>query len=314
MKRSQPISHGDDSSSLKMDEHLQSPDSVSQLYHPERLSTANRARMQPPVRFSDDTINPQEDATKGIDSMIGVGDDGSSNQQFFGSSSAGSFMKQIKSAIDVKFGIPQPTPSETGATRALYLSPPYSHTRAHEENIEYVLPSRKTADNLTSVYWTLVHSLYPFIDRQVFENAYESIWSGSHTSIDERMLMCTLNVMFALACQLSQSIKAEQRGAMARVYFKRAQELLRLDLWEVGSIELIQCLLLMGQYLQSTTTPHQCWMVIGHAIRIVQGLGLHLAEASEDLQSPREREVARRIWHGCVMMDRYVLIDILRTF
>jgi hypothetical protein len=239
--------------------------------------------------------------------MTGVGGEESANHQFFGSSSAGSFMRQIKSAIDAKVGLPQPTPSELGGCRTslFMMSPATTTTGNRDESFEYVLPSRKTADSLTGVYWNLVHTLYPFLDRERFEAAYESIWSGSSSGVDERMLMCTINVMFALSCQLAPSIEAEQRERSAKMYFKRAQDLLRLDLWDIGSTELIQCLLLMGQYLQSTSTPHQCWMVVGHAVRIAQGLGFHQAESSFDLHSPRERELARRIWHGCILMDRY---------
>ena len=122
--------------------------------------------------------------------------------------------------------------------------------------------------------------------------------------------MCTLNVVFALACQLSEFIPPENREGSAKVYFKRAQELLHLDLWDVGSAELIQCLLLMGQYLQSTNTPHRCWMVVGHAIRIAEGLGFHLPETSLSISSVHERELARIVWHGCVLMDRCVVTSL----
>jgi hypothetical protein len=252
--------------------------------------------------LSGGAISSQKELAKGIDSMTGVGGEDSNSQEFFGSSSAGSFMRQIKSAIDMKIG--RPTEPRTSRTSLFQLSPTSYQARSHNDNIDYLLPSRKTGDALMAVYWTLVHPLYPFLDKKMFEEAYDSIWSGSSASIDERVLMCTVNAMFALASQLSDSIKPEQRDAYAKVYFKRAQDLLRLDLWDIGSTELIQCLLIMGQYLQSTNTPHQCWMVIGHAIRVAQGLGFHLSESSFKLQSPREREVARRIWYGCIMMDR----------
>ncbi len=251
---------------------------------------------------------PQAEKSRGIDSMTGVVGDESASQEFFGSSSAGSFMRQIKSAIDVKIGLPQKRAPEPGPSKSslFQMSPSTQRSGNVEENVDYVLPSRKTADNLMEAYWILVHPLYPFLNRQMFEDAYESIWSGSSPNTDERILMCTMNVIFALGCQLSQSIRPERREAQAKVYFKRAQDLLRLDLWDIGSTELIQCLLLMGQYLQSTNNPHQCWMVVGHAVRVAQSLGFHLPESSFRLHSPLERELARRIWHGCIMMDRYV--------
>ncbi|KAE9376680.1 hypothetical protein N431DRAFT_400970 [Stipitochalara longipes BDJ] len=246
------------------------------------------------------------DASKGIDSMTGVIGEQSHGHGFFGSSSAGSFMTQIKSAIDAKVGLASRRPSISGTAKAsLFTTSPTTQAgETRNTGIEYVLPPRKTADNLVGVYWELVYPLYPFLDRPLFEDAYQSVWSGSESTTDERIFMCTLNVVFALACQLSESVRPEKREDSAKVYFKRAQELLQLDFWDTGSTELIQCLLLMGQYLQSTSTPHQCWMVVGHAVRMAQGLGFHLPESSFELQSGHERQFSRVIWHGCVLMDR----------
>jgi hypothetical protein len=233
---------------------------------------------------------------------------GSDGQAFFRSNSASSFMKQIKAAVDYKVLYPSRPPAKTGTDKPVLfvLSPAPNTEGKHSNTFEYILPPRRIADELVGVYWELVHPLYPFLDRQRTEQAYKAIWSGETTRMDERLLMCTINVMFALGCQLAETIVPEQRQASANVYFKRARDLLQLDLWRAGSTDLVQCLLLMGQYLQSTNTHHRllCWMVIGHAVRVAQSLGFHLQESSSNLQSLRERELTRRIWHGCVLMDR----------
>ena len=85
----------------------------------------------------------------------------------------------------------------------------------------------------------------------------------------------------------------------------RAQDLLPLSPWHPASVELVQYLLLTSQYLQSTNHPHQTWMVVGSAIRTAQSVGLHLVETSA-AQELEDRELLRRIWYGCVLMDRYV--------
>jgi len=275
--------------------------SIHKVSHDLRSTTATSLAQQ-------NALGSQKDKSKGIDTMTGVVGGEPISQEFFGSSSAGSFMRQVKSAIDAKVPSPDARSSSSvlGKAQMPMLSAVDHRRESRVNDVDYVLPSRKTADNLADIYFRLVHPLYPFLDRQKFDDAYQSIWSGSPTSLDERMLMCTVNVMFALACQLSESIKSEQREASAKVFFKRAQDLLNLDLWDVGSTELIQCLLLMGQYLQSTNSPHQCWMIIGLAVRVAQGLGLHLPKTSFDIQGSRERELTRRIWHGCILMDRCV--------
>ncbi|KAF6793011.1 fungal specific transcription factor [Colletotrichum musicola] len=173
---------------------------------------------------------------------------------------------------------------------------------------DYVLPARKQADHLTDLYWYYVDPLYPFLDRQRFEHSYRALFAGTSLDADERIFVSILNIIFALSTQLIESMPPEQRDASSQGYFARAQDLLRLSLWDTGSIELIQCLLIMSQYLQSTNNPHQTWMIVGSCVRIAQGLGLHLPETAMELASEAERDLVRRIWHGCILMDRMIAI------
>ncbi|KAJ5093357.1 hypothetical protein N7456_009218 [Penicillium angulare] len=235
---------------------------------------------------------------EGADSMTGIVGEPSESHQFFGNSSAGSFMRQMQYAVDIKLGVNDPNASSVTGPSVTQSS------SSKRPSIEYVLPPRKTGDELVNGYWELVYPLYPFLDRTSFMVAYDSIWMGSDTAEDESILLCTVNVMFALGAQVSGIIKPEERGERAHVYFNRANSLIDTNLWEDGSVALVSCLLLMGIYLQSTNSPQKCWIVTGHAIRMAQSLGLHLPEYSASAGNQRTKEVARRIWHGCVLMDR----------
>lgn len=235
-----------------------------------------------------------------------TGASGSGSHALFGSNRAGSFMMQMKAAIDKNFQQPSCASSQAGPGESsiFALSSSDQEQRHNDPHVDYVLPRRKTADELIATYWDAVHPLCPFLDRGAFEMSYQSVWTGEASNGDERILICTTNVMFALACRLTDTLVSERGAAASMVYFKRAQKLLDLDLWSTGSVQLIQCLLLMGQYLQSTSAPHHCWMIVGHAIRLAQGLGLHLVHKRSPIPSAEEREVANRNWHGCVLMDR----------
>lgn len=234
--------------------------------------------------------------------MTTVLEDGESTPQYFGRSSAGSFTQQIKAAIDARLGVP--VAKSVGADHS---TPSHPTARGLDGGgLDYTLPPRRTADRLVGTYWVYADPLYPFIDREKWEDVYEGIFAGTPISANERIFVSTLNVMFALSTQLIESLRPEQRDDSSREYFRKAQDLLRLNIWDPGSVELVQCLLLMAQYLQSTDNPHQTWMVVGSAVRTAQSLGLHLPETTADLADPRERELLRRLWHGCVLMDRYV--------
>jgi Fungal specific transcription factor domain len=73
----------------------------------------------------------------------------------------------------------------------------------------------------------------------------------------------------------------------------------------------VQALLMVAQYLQSTLYPNRYWNAVGVACCIAQGLGLHVdhAEGSRNaLRNALELEMQRRVWHACVMMDMFVYV------
>lgn len=262
------------------------------------------SRDKRPAAPSETSSIPTTDASPSvIDSMTAVVDDGVSTGEFFGSSSAGSFTAQIKAAVASRLGqaqpkAPRPSPS-LGIGSLNAPRRPGMHNSAND-----VLPPRRQADHLMNVYWFYVDPLYPFLDRRKWEQNYANLFSGTPLDTNEGIFVSTLNVIFALSTQLVESMEPENRDETSDVYFRRAKDLLDLTFWDSGSLELVQYLLLMSQYLQSTSLPHQTWMIVGSAVRVAQSLGLHLPETSAAQPTPSQRELLRRIWHGCVLMDR----------
>lgn len=122
-------------------------------------------------------------------------------------------------------------------------------------------------------------------------------YSGTEMECDEQIFPCTLNLVFALPTQLQESIPSDQRDGASRTLFERAWRLLRPDivLWQAGSVEVVQCLLLITRYLQCTTNLQQTWMTLGSAVRIALRIGL-------DWDGDR---LTRDVWQQCVSMDRY---------
>lgn len=235
--------------------------------------------------------------------MMGAVDEGRVSQGFYGSSSAAGFMRQIKMAVDKRVSSPDRRPSapDIGLRSNLVTG---RNERLDPTISDYVLPPRRTADSLMEVYWNSVFPLYPFVDSALMKAEYAKIWQGDTGQYDESMMMCTFNVIFALASQLADFIAPQERETSADAYFSRAKGLFQFNLWDTGSAGLIQCLLLMAQYLQSTDSAHQCWIVTGLAIRNAQSLGLHLPETIARFRGFHEQQLARKIWHGCVLMDR----------
>lgn len=243
-----------------------------------------------------------------VSAMMGAVLDEPQSQEFFGRSSAGSFIKQVRKAIDGKIESPQCVePADSILDRVQMSMLTVNGESQQQSNLNYVLPPRDVADSLLAIYWKIVYPLYPYLDRYEIETGYQSLWTGQGlVPYDKPMFLCMLNIIFALSCQLSDAIKPEQREASADVFIVRARETLNLNMWQVGSLQSVQALLLLSQYLQTTNDPHQCWIMVGMAVRSAQGLGLHLPEMSEQVSSSRARELLRKVWHACVLMDLFV--------
>lgn len=231
-----------------------------------------------------------------------------------GSGSLGAFASDVKAAIDARLGLPSGRTLNlvpmTDAPLFGMLSRPRVTDSTTWSSMDNVLPPRKHADHLMGLYWRHIHILDPFLDQELFTHWYHSLFAGSSLDIDERIFISTLNVVFALSTQLQEDLQPEQRDEASSTYFGRAWTLLHPELiiWEPGSLELVQCLLLMGRYLQCTSSTHQTWMAVGSAVRIAQSLGLHMPEPSSMPLRPDSRR-RRQLWQCCVFMDRYVGIN-----
>lgn len=70
----------------------------------------------------------------------------------------------------------------------------------------------------------------------------------------------------------------------------------------------VQYLLILGQYLQGTQKSVRAWTVHGQAITIAFQLGLHSPKTNKGFP-PLEGEIRKRVWFGCVLLDRWVIPD-----
>ena len=219
------------------------------------------------------------------------------------------FASEVKAAIDAKLGLPSarkrcPIPLIDAPLFGLLSRRQSTDGSLHADN---VLPPRKPADHLVSLYWRYLEPLEPLLDQERFFHSYQTLFTGGDLDGDENIFLSTLNAVFALSTQLQETTPPEQRDEASNSFFQRAWSLLRQEtiIWEHGSLELVQCLLLMSRYLQCTKNLHQTWMAVGSAVRIAQSLGLHVPDNTSSKSPNRESRLRRQAWQCCVSMDRY---------
>lgn len=243
-------------------------------------------------------------------------------QEYYGSSSAASFLREAQSSIvNRDMDVPVADVGQPNRTPASVLLFKYRRPSSQIQLERLALPPRPLADSLLKIFWDRVYYLYPFFYKPAFQSAYERLWipSGSVLPPDKKsdiglgdsdcgenstIFYCALNCMLALSCSFS-NFATTDKTAMIRTFFLRAKDFLGTDFIDYNNLGVIQSLLLIALILQSTPFPRRCWNAVGIATRIAIGLGLHVEEP-HGRRSELELEVRRRTWHGCVMLDTYV--------
>lgn len=254
-----------------------------------------------------------------VASEDGLDSDMTARDEFYGNSSAASFIQETCNGVISLQEVLSPPKSAAGRSIMSAQAP-----RAWRASASYTLPPRPLADHLVELYFERVYYLYPFIHRPSFYRAYKSLWEpfgpGQATGHDDPnpalvglggspnagadtiVFHCALNAIFAVACHFSDWIDNDNKDATALDFLCRSQSLMTLDFLESESLGVVQALLIVTLYLQSTPFAGRCWSSVGIACRLAQGAGLH-TESSGTRGSPIETEIRRRVWHGCVVLD-----------
>lgn len=208
--------------------------------------------------------------------------------QFFGSSSAGQFARQINLAVDTHLNTAPAQALETVGRSA------------------FDLPERETADALLDAYIYGIFNHFPIHDWPRFKASYEKLRTTTESA--PKTFHCLLYTIFALGAQFLADRPPEERKEMGISFRNKARQHYANQLDLEPCVEGVVCLLLLALFSQTTTDSTLVWTSTGAAIRMAQSLGLHL-----DTEGPfRETQFNRRVWLGCLYMDRIVSITLGR--
>lgn len=219
----------------------------------------------------------------------------------------GRFSRDIAAAIDERAGVPSTGTSSLVPFVNAPLFGDLDLSCATGPFTASALPPREHADKLVGIYWRHIDPTEPVLDRDLFFQNYNASYSappGSSPHGDTCIWLSILNVVFSLAVQRHEGTPLHKRCEESSLYFRRSWALLRPEtvLWQPGSVELVQCLMLMSRYLHCTNNRHLTWMTAGLAARIAQSTCCQPPEGAVD--SPARRELRGRVWESCLNLDR----------
>ncbi|KAK7224688.1 hypothetical protein V2G26_012691 [Clonostachys chloroleuca] len=167
----------------------------------------------------------------------------------------------------------------------------------------YYLPADGVVTALIDNYFSDTGLLFPYLHEESFRNTYAQLKSNAVAI--SRTWLGLLNMVLAIATHASTSpiSDAEIRSEKAGQFYRRANSLCNDHVMNGASLEIVQYLLLVSQYRQGTKSSAQTWATHGLAVKVALQLGLHSSEALKKF-SPLEREIRKRTWFGCIVLDR----------
>ena len=174
---------------------------------------------------------------------------------------------------------------------------------------DLVLPPRELADELLEWYWGFIHPLSPVLHKPSFRAQYQSLWEPPvpgyrPSAFDNAVRYATLNMALALGCQRNEGYGVDERQSLGEEFYHRSKTLVPLETIDHYSLPVVQLLLLRGLYLLYSPYADRSWTMVGAAARAAQAIGLDTPRLHSTPAPQLTREMRRRVWYTCVMLDR----------
>lgn len=170
------------------------------------------------------------------------------------------------------------------------------------------LPLRWMAQRLFDRYFRLTNPIWPVLIEKEARAQFDTIWSSSKPQ--DPVLIAQVNMVMALACLFHEEDTETSHDCLSDVllagerFYRRAKVVVAGCAFSVCSLQMLQNLLLLAQYQQGTMRSNQCWLTVGHATRMAENLGLHRRTSDKLPISPLQKELRKRLWCCCFVLDR----------
>ncbi|KAJ8604175.1 hypothetical protein MRB53_041888 [Persea americana] len=148
--------------------------------------------------------------------------------------------------------------------------------------------------------------LFPYIHADTFFDIYAAAKSTNMKNVRASWLALFNMILANAMCSgTDDQLSFDDRVASSEIFYQRAVRLTARGNCNGTSLEMVQYLLLMVQYLQSTQRTIATYAMHGQAVKSAYQIGLQSEEVA-DRFPPLEREQRKRTFFACVLIDRHV--------
>ncbi|KAI9924819.1 hypothetical protein MW887_006675 [Aspergillus wentii] len=165
---------------------------------------------------------------------------------------------------------------------------------------------KELADHLVAIYITRQHVDLPILNLTEFKSAYEAARADDSLTTGSTAFHGILCIIFALSSLTIDTISDQKRQSL----FNRGQKLTNVFGSRGTQWVMMQSYILQSQYVNATGNPRLAWAFIGYTISMAQSLGLFSKTIGHGVRERRDRELARKIWHSAVIMERILALQL----
>ena len=274
----------------------------------------NSPRPDPLVGFGaarySHSLNPGTDIQHHLPNIQGESSQGQPERRYpdyaFGeSSSTNSFLNQVNSITDTLKQQERPDILLSRGEKVNLLSRSPAIPIRNSS-----LPDPDVALALMECFWQIIHPIFPLLHRPSVQRSYQLLCQPhgveeGKNALEINLFQAILNVVFAVGTQYDNQLPFEQRIAAADSFYQKSRKLVFLDSIDTPTQSHIQLFLLTAIYLHTTSYANRCWDMIGAGLRVAIGLGIHREKSRPSAsESQLEREMRRRVWYCCVILDK----------
>ncbi|WVQ80090.1 hypothetical protein IAT38_002191 [Cryptococcus sp. DSM 104549] len=189
-----------------------------------------------------------------------------------------------------------------------------------------LLPSRQRGELLVNAYLDKVEWLHRCMHVPTFLRQCNDLHSLPPERVTEEIALpfialyftvCTLGLQFMEKAEITKHFTLEEANTLPDTWFNAARSALwAADFMDTHTLEALQCILLLGVFLNNRDRADSAWALLGAGIKMAQGLGLSRLGAEQQAidgkplpmwtgrwESLIQREVGRRIWWNLVFLD-----------
>ncbi|KAF9493319.1 hypothetical protein BDN71DRAFT_1570031 [Pleurotus eryngii] len=257
------------------------------------------------------TIIPDDDDDLGhvLKGDLGLDIADQVRNRFFGKSSGATLLQTAMDLKDEYTGQPKrsfPHPNILSRKRDEFWSrPDWEPFVSEPKNPDYIFPDPDLIPPLVDAYFKYYNAFFPLLHRPTFERGMaEGLHLTNDTFAAVVLLVCANGARYSNDPRVL--LEGNSPHSSGWKWFTQIQ-MVRKSLLSPPTLYDLQFYCLTVHFLQGSSAPHACWIMVGIGIRLAQDVGAHRRKAHTHKLSVEDELWKRAFWSVVlVTMDRVI--------